>query len=43
LAACYENGFGVERNLAEAVRWLRQAAELGSVEARRRLEELELD
>jgi TPR repeat protein len=33
LGVCYSNGYGVEVNKPEAVRWWKQAAELGCVDA----------
>ena len=33
LARLYLNGFGVERDRAEAIKWYRTAAELGNLDA----------
>ena len=37
LGTYYANGFGVEKNEAEAVKWYRKAAEQGSVNAANKL------
>ncbi|MCC8020790.1 MAG: sel1 repeat family protein, partial [Akkermansia sp.] len=34
---CYENGYGVERDMKEAAHWYRKAAEQGNAEAQYRL------
>lgn len=41
LAYCYGSGTGVEEDQEQAVYWLRRAAENGSVDAQKLLEELE--
>lgn len=37
---CYRNGNGVEKNLEEAIRWYRMAAEYGDEDAMRHLQDL---
>ena len=39
----YEDGKGVSKNLAEAVKWYRKAADQGDEDARKALERLESD
>lgn len=41
LAACYDNGLGIEQNLGEAMKWYKLAAQQGETEAQTRLEYLE--
>ena len=40
LGTCYENGHGVTKSVAEAVKWYRKAAEQGNEDAKKRLSEL---
>ena len=41
LRNCYENGEGVEKDIHEAVKWYRKAAEKGSISAKEALQNLE--
>ncbi|MBR3687984.1 MAG: SEL1-like repeat protein, partial [Lentisphaeria bacterium] len=41
LGVCYENGDGVEQDYAEAVKWIRRAAEQGFEPAKEALKEME--
>ena len=41
LAECYEKGQGVPKDMDEAIRWYRKAAEQGNKDAEKRLEVLE--
>ena len=42
LGVCYQNGWGVGRDEAEAMHWYRKAAEQGYVLAREALKELQV-
>ena len=37
---CYKHGYGVPKDLAEAKRWYRKAADAGILEAKKHLAEL---
>ena len=37
LGNCYEDGYGVGKNIAEAVKWYQKAAEQGSADAQYKL------
>lgn len=40
LGICYDNGYGVEKDLSEAVIWLRKAADQGNAQAQNALRKL---
>ena len=43
LAQMYEQGLGTERNIKEAMRWYKSAAELGHVKSQQHLESMYVD
>ena len=40
LGYCYENGYGVEKDITKAVEWYRKAAAQGDKDAEERLKEI---
>jgi TPR repeat protein len=43
LGVCYEDGMGVQKDRAEALRWYKKAAALGNEKAKRAVKRLESD